>query len=62
MCANALSIYVSTMRQADVNGPGTRPTYKFLKEKGVLGDIAWNFAGAALNLLWHLLHLFSDPT
>lgn len=53
---------LSTMRQADVNGPGTRPTYKFLKEKGVLGDIAWNFAGAALNLLWHLLHLFSDPT
>lgn len=23
----------------------TRPTYKFLKEKGVLGDVAWNFAG-----------------
>ncbi len=51
-----------TVRQADVNGPGTRPTYKFLKEKGVLGDIAWNFAGAALNLLWHLLHLFPDLT
>jgi len=31
--------------KADVNGPGTRPTYKFLKEKGVLGDVAWNFAG-----------------
>ena len=31
--------------KADVNGPKTRPTYKFLKEKGVLGDVAWNFAG-----------------
>jgi len=31
--------------KADVNGPSTRPTYKFLKEKGVLGDVAWNFAG-----------------
>ena len=31
--------------KADVNGPNTRPTYKFLKEKGVLGDVAWNFAG-----------------
>lgn len=31
--------------KADVNGPNTRPTYKYLKEQGVLGDIAWNFAG-----------------
>ena len=31
--------------KADVNGPNTRPTYRFLKEKGVFGDIAWNFAG-----------------
>jgi glutathione peroxidase len=32
--------------KADVNGPKTRPTYKFLKEKGVLGEqVAWNFAG-----------------
>ena len=34
--------------KADVNGPNTRPTYKYLKEKGVLGDIAWNFAGKFL--------------
>jgi|LauGreDrversion4_1035100.scaffolds.fasta_scaffold237781_1 glutathione peroxidase len=34
------------LTKADVNGPATRPTYKHLKEKGVLGDIAWNFAGA----------------
>jgi glutathione peroxidase-family protein len=32
--------------KADVNGPKTRPTYKFLKEKGILGDVAWNFAGS----------------
>ena len=32
--------------KADVNGPNTRPTYKYLKEQGVLGgDVAWNFAG-----------------
>ena len=31
--------------KADVNGPNTRPTYKFLKAEGVLGDVAWNFAG-----------------
>lgn len=31
--------------KADVNGPNTRPTYKYLKEKGVFGDISWNFAG-----------------
>jgi glutathione peroxidase-family protein len=31
-----------------VNGPNTRPTYKFLKEKGILGDVAWNFAGKFL--------------
>jgi glutathione peroxidase-family protein len=31
--------------KADVNGPNTRPTYKFLKAQGVLGDVAWNFAG-----------------
>lgn len=31
--------------KADVNGPNTRPTYKFLKEKKILGDVAWNFAG-----------------
>ena len=34
--------------KADVNGANTRPTYKFLKEQGVLGDIAWNFAGKFL--------------
>ena len=34
--------------KADVNGPNTRPTYKFLKEKGVLSDVAWNFAGKFL--------------
>ena len=34
--------------KADVNGPNTRPTYKYLKEKGVLGDVAWNFAGKFL--------------
>ncbi len=31
--------------KADVNGPSTRPTYRFLKARGVLGDISWNFAG-----------------
>jgi glutathione peroxidase-family protein len=34
--------------KADVNGPSTRPTYKFLKEKGIMGDVAWNFAGKFL--------------
>ena len=34
--------------KADVNGPNTRPTYKYLKEKGVLTDVAWNFAGKFL--------------
>jgi hypothetical protein len=34
--------------KADVNGPNARPTYKYLKEKGVLGDVAWNFAGKFL--------------
>ncbi|RYG66780.1 hypothetical protein EON64_08965 [archaeon] len=31
--------------KADVNGPNSRPTYRYLKSKGVLGDVAWNFAG-----------------
>ena len=31
--------------KADVNGPNTRPTYKFLKEQKVLGEVGWNFAG-----------------
>ena len=36
----------NVFEKADVNGPKTRPTYKFLKEKGVIqGDVAWNFAG-----------------
>ena len=35
--------------KADVNGPTTRPAYKFLKENKVLaGDVAWNFAGKFL--------------
>ena len=34
--------------KADVNGPSTRPAYKFLKEKKVLNDVAWNFAGKFL--------------
>mmetsp|Transcript_31718 Transcript_31718/g.45670 ORF Transcript_31718/g.45670 Transcript_31718/m.45670 type:complete len:181 (-) Transcript_31718:140-682(-) len=34
--------------KGDVNGANTRPTYKFLKEKGILGDVAWNFAGKFL--------------
>ena len=34
--------------EADVNGPNARPTYKYLKEKGVLTDVAWNFAGKFL--------------
>lgn len=28
-----------------MNGANTRPVYKYLKEKGVLGNVAWNFAG-----------------
>lgn len=36
----------NVLEKADVNGAKTRPTYKFLKEKGVInGDVAWNFAG-----------------
>lgn len=36
-------------QKADVNGANTRPTYKFLKEKGVLpSSISWNFAGKFL--------------
>lgn len=35
----------TVLTKADVNGPQTRPTYKFLKEKKIFGDIAWNFAG-----------------
>jgi glutathione peroxidase-family protein len=31
--------------KADVNGPKTRSTYKFVKDKLSMGDIAWNFAG-----------------
>lgn len=31
--------------KGDVNGPNTRPTYRFLKANGILGDVAWNFAG-----------------
>ena len=31
--------------KADVNGPKTRPIYKYLKSKGILKDVAWNFAG-----------------
>jgi len=31
--------------KGDVNGANTRPTYKFLKDKGVLGNVKWNFAG-----------------
>ena len=34
--------------KADVNGANTRPTYRYLKEKGVFGDISWNFAGKFL--------------
>ena len=36
----------NVLEKADVNGPKTRPAYKYLKEKGVLGDVSWNFAGA----------------
>jgi glutathione peroxidase-family protein len=31
--------------KGDVNGPKTRPTYAYLKSKGVLNNVAWNFAG-----------------
>jgi glutathione peroxidase-family protein len=31
--------------KGDVNGPNTRPVYKFLRDKGLFGDVAWNFAG-----------------
>lgn len=34
--------------KGDVNGPDTRPTYRFLKDNGILGDVAWNFAGKFL--------------
>jgi glutathione peroxidase len=34
--------------KADVNGPSTRPAYKFLKDNKVIGDVAWNFAGKFL--------------
>ena len=29
-----------------MNGPAARPTYRFLREKGVLGEVSWNFKGA----------------
>jgi glutathione peroxidase-family protein len=35
----------NVFEKGDVNGPKTRATYKFLKEKGIIGDISWNFAG-----------------
>jgi len=28
-----------------VNGDNARPTYRYLREKGVLGNVSWNFAG-----------------
>eukprot|EP00607_Mallomonas_marina_P005398 CAMPEP_0182439840 /NCGR_PEP_ID=MMETSP1167-20130531/86686_1 /TAXON_ID=2988 /ORGANISM="Mallomonas Sp, Strain CCMP3275" /LENGTH=180 /DNA_ID=CAMNT_0024633635 /DNA_START=593 /DNA_END=1135 /DNA_ORIENTATION=- len=34
--------------KGDVNGPNTRPTYKYVKDKTGMGDIAWNFAGKFL--------------
>lgn len=50
--------------KADVNGPDTRPTYRFLREKGVFhGDISWNFVGRFVvdkegNGKKHFLHNF----
>lgn len=35
----------NVFEKADVNGPNTRATYKLLKDKGVLKDVLWNFAG-----------------
>ena len=32
-------------KKGDVKGATARPTYKFLKEAGVVNDVAWNFAG-----------------
>eukprot|EP01035_Chromulina_nebulosa_P025367 gene25367-33112_t len=32
-------------KKGDVNGANTRPTYKYLRDNGVLGNVAWNFAG-----------------
>lgn len=34
--------------KADVNGANARPTYKYLKDQGILGNVAWNFAGKFL--------------
>ena len=34
--------------KGDVNGAKTRPAYAFLKDKKVLGNVAWNFAGKFL--------------
>lgn len=62
--------------KGDVNGPNTRPTYRYLKDTGVLGDIAWNFAGkfivdkegngndtfSALRLSSDLLFMFSTTS
>jgi glutathione peroxidase-family protein len=32
--------------KADVNGPNTRVTYRFLKAKGIVEqEISWNFTG-----------------
>jgi glutathione peroxidase-family protein len=31
--------------KADVNGPDQRPTYKFLKEEGIVNSVSWNFQG-----------------
>jgi glutathione peroxidase-family protein len=44
-CAIKGVVGANVFTKGDVNGPKTRPTYQFIKEKGVIGDVAWNFAG-----------------
>ena len=37
------------MEKVDVNGPGTHPVYKFLKESSEAADIKWNPACTSCN-------------
>ena len=37
------------MEKVDVNGPGTHPVYKFLKESSEAADIKWNPACTLCN-------------
>lgn len=31
--------------KADVNGAEARPTYRYLREQGIIDNVSWNFKG-----------------